>query len=113
MKTGRQLAERWLFDKLNTVAPIYRAPAPNSAAYPFLAIQLMSGSDVRATGSPVVAEKLVYDVSAWDKGNSAKDVNRIAGEVVQAIDSTSSVNVPGGTIIQCKRVGLIPITNVT
>jgi hypothetical protein len=112
MKTGRQIVERWLYDQLNAIAPIYRAPAPNNAAYPFLATQIISGTDIRATGSPVVAEKILVDVSAWDKGDSAKEANRIASEVLQAIDSVQSVNVDGGTIIQCKRVGLNSVSNV-
>lgn len=111
MRTGRQIAERWLFDRLNVITDeVYRAPAPNEAGYPLLAIQLMSGRDIRAVGNPTAVEQLLFDVSAWDTGTSASRVQALACSVLQAIDSVEPEDVDGGIILACKRHSLIPIT---
>jgi hypothetical protein len=110
MKTGRQIAERWLYDTLSPLGSVYRGVAPREAAYPYLAVNMVSGRDRRAGRDPVGVEIIQFDVSAWDEGTSAKNVNLLASQVVQAIDSAESVYVDGGMIVSCKRQSLIPLT---
>lgn len=110
MKTGRQIAERWLYDTLSPLGSVYRGVAPREASYPYLAVSLVTGRDRRAGRDPVGVEIIQFDVSAWDEGSSAKAVNQLAGQVVQAIDSAESVYVDGGLIVSCKRRSLIPLT---
>lgn len=109
MATGRVVAETWLNQQLSPLVAVYRQPAPEEAAYPFIAVGLISAVDVRAMGDPARVERLTYDVSCWDKGLSSTAVNNLAEQVLNALDGVPPASVAGGTVLSCRRIGAIPV----
>lgn len=110
--SGRMLAERWLADTLSSLpCSVYRHPAPDSATMPNVTIGLRTGIDVRSMGDPSRVERLTYDISAWDQGESSLQANMLAIDAHERLDGVPPVTYGEGTILSCRRVGVVPIDN--
>lgn len=110
--SGRLLAERWLATQLASLpCSVHRHPAPDGVAHPVVTIGLRAGVDVRSMGDPSRVERLTYDVSAWDVGESSLKAHELASQAHRLIDGVPPVNVDGGMILSCRRVGVVPIDN--
>lgn len=108
--SGRKLAEAWLGDVIDNLGyEVYRHPAPLNAPYPHVTISLRGGLDIRPVGAPATAERLTYDISAWMQGTNATPLWPISAAIKAAIDGTDPVNLDGGAIIGCRRIGVVPI----
>ncbi len=111
--SGRVLAERWLAEALSSLpCSVHRHPAPDAAPYPHITVGLRSGTDVRWMGDPSRYERLVYDVSAWDTGESALRVNHLAAQAHRLLDGVPPVTYEDGVILACRRIGVVPIDNL-
>lgn len=110
---GRRLAETWLGDVISGLGfEVYRQPAPLNAPYPHVTISLRSGMDIRPVNAPANAERLTYDISAWNEGTNASDLFSISAAIQAAIDGTDPVSVTSGTILGCRRIGVVPIDTI-
>ncbi len=110
--SGRVLAERWLASQLASLpCSVHRHPAPDDAAYPNVTIGLRSGTDIRRMGDPTRYERLIYDISAWDIGESSLKAHETAAHAHRLLDGVPPVNVEGGVILSCRRIGVVPIDN--
>lgn len=111
--SGRKLAEAWLGDVITDLGyQVYRQPAPLGTPYPHVTISLRGGMDLRPVNAPATAERLTYDISAWNEGTNASDLWTISEAIKAAIDGTSPVALTGGTILGCRRIGVIPIDTI-
>ena len=117
--TGKVLIERWLASQLSTLTydgnavKVYRHPAPASVSYPFITVALTSAVDLLHVGSPTDYERIQYTIRVWDTGTSTVRVNAIASQLHQLIKGVPPVNVVGGSIVSCERVGALAFDSYT
>lgn len=112
---AHNLAERWMASVLPAVViaaggtGVYRHPAPEDAVEPFVTVSLTNGKAIKPLGrGNTGVERLTYDVSTWDAGNSAERANAIAIAVAGALELNGPVSVSGGQIVSCERTGPSP-----
>jgi hypothetical protein len=111
--SGRQLAEAWLGDTIaNLGFDVYRQPAPQGTPYPHVTISLRGGMDIRPVNAPATAERLTYDISAWNEGTDASGLGPISDAIRAVLDGTPPVEVNGGLILGCRRIGVVPIDSI-
>jgi hypothetical protein len=110
---GRQIAETWLGNVISDLGyEVYRQPAPLNAPYPHITISLRSGMDIRPVNAPATAERLTYDISAWNEGTDSSGLFPMSAAIQAAIDGADPVTVTGGTILGCRRIGVVPIDSI-
>lgn len=85
---------------------VHYAVAPQQAAYPYVTIQLMDGTDTRVFGARATVQER-WAIQAWDTGGSHKRAKQIAERVDALLDEYDLV-VGGGTAMNCRRVGELP-----
>lgn len=111
--SGRQLAETWLGDLISDLGfDVYRQPAPLGTAYPHVTISLRGGMDLRPVNAPATAERLTYDISAWNEGTDSSGLWSISEAIKAAVDGIEPVTVTGGIILGCRRIGVVPIDSI-
>lgn len=115
--TAGVVARRWLAGKLAdpSVAAagstgVYRAPAPNEAVYPFVAVTVLTERPVTAMGQGSdEINRLDIDVTVWDTGQSSARADAIAAAVNALLHKSSPGAVTGGSVDCCIRVSGVPI----
>lgn len=111
--SGRAIAERWLATKLAGIThndvpiKVYRHPAPNTATYPHISIQIISAVDMYQIGNPQAYERLQYIIRVWDKGSSASRVMAVAKEIFTRIHQVPPEFFDDGMVVSCFRVGAL------
>src|SRR5690242_13267232 len=112
------IAETWIFQQLagdSTLAAliggathprIYSDQAPQGAAYPYVAIAMLSDRSVLTQNGIRVMENIVYIVKAVEKTASYADITSIANRL-DALLHKQSGTVTGGLVLSCTRENII------
>lgn len=115
----RVIVERWLANKLGTLStPVNRHPAPDQTPYPNITIDLLTGTAGGPMRNLAQVQTLTYRVNVYDKGLDSTKVNKLAKQIVEALDidtpETVSWTEDGenykGVINSCSYMGIIPIS---
>lgn len=115
--TPAVVARRWLASRLahGSIAAagstgVYKAPAPNEAVYPFVAVTVLTERPISAMGQQSdEINKLDIDITVWDTGESSARADAIAAAINQQIHRAAPGSVAGGRIDCCTRVSGVPI----
>lgn len=111
------VARRWLASKLahGSIAAagstgVYKAPAPNEAVYPFVAVTVLTERPISAMGQQGdEINRLEVDITVWDTGESSARADAIAAALNAQIHRAQPDVVTGGRVDCCTRVSGVPI----
>lgn len=111
------VARRWIAARLAHASiaaagstGIYRAPAPNAAVYPFVAVQVLTERPISAMGQGTdEINRLDIDVTVWDTGESSARADAIAAAINEQLHRAAPGTVTGGRVDCCLRVSGVPI----